>query len=411
MTINVKLESGAKLALSEARMKAMVQGNEAKAVGMGPWDSLMDKLRGGKKAAAVRELYNSLRSPVGQDARPVEMLSRFHKLKMVVAESVYHHERQEMSNRFTVSSNALDDAQQWEFSLSFDGHPIHESGTLETNPFNGSRADLLAQHRAHEAIDRLSLTVQSELYTARLLRPRDYERTRLFSCAPDFPAIQPLLEKLHSPDYSSDAFTGITAVDEQRPEAGFRAHWGEKSLLLRPPVNPNRKQDWPAHFPGLTNFAFPSWQQDFAQSDFSAAKLQEALTHGTYDTLNEAFALGYTQRQLDDPQDWLSQKLGTAVDQFREEMASVGESRWGENNLMALGRNPTETAMFTLRELQRPHSSREQPLLMEHLLSLRVGTSSLAAMCFPGKTEAELRHLNTPSEIAAAVPMPRAGYA
>lgn len=55
MNINVKLNSGATLSLSETRMQHMLQGNESKALHMGAWDRLKDWFQGGTKAEAVRE--------------------------------------------------------------------------------------------------------------------------------------------------------------------------------------------------------------------------------------------------------------------------------------------------------------------------------------------------------------------
>ncbi len=42
MNINVKLNSGATLSLSETRMQHMLQGNESKALHMGAWGRLKD---------------------------------------------------------------------------------------------------------------------------------------------------------------------------------------------------------------------------------------------------------------------------------------------------------------------------------------------------------------------------------
>ena len=258
MNINVKLNSGATLSLSETRMQHMLQGNESKALHMGAWDRLKDWFQGGTKAEAVRELYESLHDPrSGPDAQPGPMLDRFQQLK-ALAEPQFR-------DQLVVEHESQPGSGQWTYRLKVGDEVLYDAGPLRETP-NQRHGDFAKRLALHQALDKCLANTQAQYEELKGLI--EDPQSHLTGCAQSMAdrkdMQQLILREADNPDFSSANFKRI--VDGETP-AEFKAVFevpgqGQKTLVLSDRAATNGEfrgalPSAPADTPLAEKMAFP----------------------------------------------------------------------------------------------------------------------------------------------------------
>ena len=361
MNINVKLNSGSTLSLSETRMQHMLQGNESKALHMGAWDRFIDWFQGGTKAEAVRELYESLHHPrSGPDSQPGPMLDRFQQLKELA--------EPQFRNQFVVEHESQPDSGQWTYRLKLGDEALYDAGPLRETP-NQRHGDFAKRLALHQALDTCFANTQAQYEALKGLieDPQSHLMGYAQSMADSKDMQQLILREADNPHFSAANFKRI--VDGDKP-AEFKAVFdvpgqGEQTLVLS-----NRS---------ATNGEFRGarLRERLAQPNGygNLRELMEPDHLGPHDTTLKMCAVGNLAKML-------SELKPPAIPEGTDYSGYDGMPRFFDD----LDRFAPEGNPFFTR-----------------MLEYKLGKTNLAELCFPQQMERLQQNLAAPALQRAAV--------
>jgi hypothetical protein len=155
--MSIKIQTGANqaaYAFNETRLNKILHAttlNEAQRMGF--LDRITDRFRGNVKQRAIRELFESVTRPAPHESKPVDMLTRFRRLRDLALS--------DHQNQFTTNFSRPDENGAWGYSLSIDNTCIYSSPPEMLDQPHTSFAEFYGVARADH------MRQQSNLFAAR----------------------------------------------------------------------------------------------------------------------------------------------------------------------------------------------------------------------------------------------------
>lgn len=236
MTINIQTKAqGQVFAFNETRLEKIVNAKtQGEAERMGLFDKIRDLWRGSPKLTAIRELYNSITDPAAHDSKPVDMLSRFHRLRDFAQPA----ER----DQFKVELKAPNNQGEWGYALKVSGQALYQSPAGMLNALVDNYNPQTEFEQFHQALQTDQLLVHAEKFakdcqqlSGPVLGGRDinsYARGAVDFVSDDRDVRQHIKANLDNPLYSLENFKGFGSTgDPDSFEAIFESN-GERSGLI-----------------------------------------------------------------------------------------------------------------------------------------------------------------------------------
>jgi len=255
---------GGTFVFNESRLKKIVKATSLEqAQKMGLFDRMFD--RGGVKKQAIRELYESINNPASHDSQPVDLLTRFYRLREL-ADPERHKD-------FRVHFSKPDEHGEWSFALSLVDAPICVSpadlrdvpGTSFDAFFASEKADQLHLHATQ-----LAKNIAKDRDLVLGGRSQTSFAAQAIQFASDDPAVRlQLKENLSNPLCCSDNFKGVS---EGENPATFKVHFESQT---------GERVEWE-----LSNRAG-------SEGEFRGERLKQALSQGKYQNLAELFGASF----------------------------------------------------------------------------------------------------------------------
>ena len=251
--------------LNESRVEKILNAKTLDAAQhMGFFDKIRDVFRGGTKAEAIRQLYEQVTAPQPHEAKPVDMLHRFQKLRSLA--------KDEHQAQFTVAheTGVGESQNQWSFTLSVGSRPLYASEPLDEAP-GQSHAEFAGQTALYAGMDKSVASFRRIKHEvgAQVADPQRHIDLRVDTMSDDPAERSKIPEKLNDPLYCKKNFQGIEEVE---PGKTFKATFqreGEDpvSLLLSDRAGSN--------------------------NEFRGTALREALGGPNYGNLRELLSRGH----------------------------------------------------------------------------------------------------------------------
>ena len=225
-------------AFNETRLSKILNAstlNEAQRMGF--FDKLVDRFRGNVKQQTIRELYESITRPAAHESKPVDILTRFHRLRDLAGA--------DEKNLFSTNFSRPDDSGAWGFSLSIDQTCIYSSPpemrdqaqTRFDDFYKTARADHMLQQstlfaeRCQEMADQIVIGdsyIDVEKFES--LRNEFIEGLKAFNPATqEADLMSEMLELAHThPVIAEQVFEGLRRVDIG-PTNLLQALYGERA--------------------------------------------------------------------------------------------------------------------------------------------------------------------------------------
>jgi hypothetical protein len=188
--------------------KILNAGSLDEAQRMGFFDRVADRFRGGVKREAIRQLYESITSPQGEQQRPVSQLQRFNRLRDFA--------QPEAQAMFQVECAPPQEAGgEWGFALSIEGSSVYRSPEGMRDTAETSFAEFNAEMRADRLMGQgFKLAAMINEKSEAMIGGRTLEKytSGALQFVTDNPEVRAFLaDNLDNPVFSSANFKGVDA--------------------------------------------------------------------------------------------------------------------------------------------------------------------------------------------------------